>query len=126
MNKTLNIVILISGVGLLIWLISKIQPKQGQTVIVPTASTTGSAGIPSSFFNAFNRVPTSPVKYDNRGDQIKAIGGLVTQLPGVIKGLGDAFSTWRSPVQTVKTPAITPSTPVGSSYEEYYGVGGWA
>ena len=118
MNKTVQILLVVTGVGLLIWFISKMQTKQGQTVVVPTA-TTGTAGLVDQFYGAFNRIrtPSVGVQYDSTGEKIKAISGAVSQLPSIFRGLSDFFKTSPS---TVKA-----TTPVGSSYEDYYGVGGW-
>ena len=125
MNKTVQILLVVTGVGLLIWFISKMQTKQGQTVVVPTTASTGTAGLLDQFFPAFRRMntPSVGIRYDSTGEKIKAISGAVGQIPGVLKGFGDLFSSWKSPASTPIT--TTAASGDYSSYEDYYGVGGW-
>lgn len=117
--------LVISGVGLVVWLVSK---SRTQTVVVPqpVATTTGTMSLLDQFYGAFNRVPTQSLGGNGvrTANTIKAVGGVLKELPSVFKSVGDAWSSWRTP----STPApVTASTDSSyTNYEDFYSsTSGW-
>jgi hypothetical protein len=124
MNKTLQILLVVSGVGLVVWLVSR---SRSQTVVVPqpVTATTGTMSLLDQFYGAFGRVPTQSLggNGNRTANTIKAVGGIVQQLPSVFKGIGDAWTSWRTPSspKTVTSPSAS-----DSSYEDFYSsTSGW-
>lgn len=127
MSKTIQTLALISGIGLVVWLVSRSSAK-AQTVVVPqpVATSTGTMSTVDQFFNAFRRVPTTSLGSNGQktADIIKASAGVLKELPGVFKGIGEAWSSWKTPTTTTPTKTASVDTGFDSSYEDYYG-GSW-
>ena len=125
MNKTIQILLVVSGIGVAIWLVSKFTARP-QTVVVPTAST-GTASAFEQFFPAFGRIPTNTLglKSDSTAARINAASNIVKELPAVFKGFGDAWASWRTPSTKTATPSARVDTGFDSSYEEFYAGDGW-
>jgi hypothetical protein len=126
MNKTIQILLVISGVGLVLWLVSR-SGGRGQTVVVPqpVAMSTGSMGLVDQFFNAFNRIPNQSVGGTGATAAAwKAAPSIIKELPAVFKGIGGLFDGWGTPKTT--SPAVTTSdASFDSSYEDYYATNGY-
>jgi hypothetical protein len=127
MNKTIEILLVLSGVGLLVWFFT----RKSATVVVPQRvnASTGTMGLIDQFFPAFNRVPTPGVgqQYNRSGEKIAAISGAVQTGVGLLEKLGGIWGSWSNRNASgydLQSEANSPSSHTEvPKYESYYDTG---